>query len=481
MCPENINSTSKFYKKNDAFNLYYVNPRTKYGFMYSHKYEKMFFLNPLAVEVWNSDDSYVIPEKIIDFLLNTLKIFDAPEYIHGIIAEMEKKELILDEKSYKNREKCKDSKASKKYPLDMIYYYVTKDCNLKCYHCYQETKKVPSKQTETVKNEISTETFMEAVKQALPLGLKGVKITGGEPFLRKKTVEIIKELAKLNLCIIIESNGTMINESIAKIVADKNVDVSISIDAGSASLHDKLRGHRGSFDQAIRALKLLNSYGLRPAVIMAVSKINYDEIEHVIGIAKEHNCRMVKINPLVAIGISRNLNREIFLDIMQITGLFNKRKELESTFGIQVLIEGPPGLVNIDDVPEGHMTACPFTRILGILSDGSVSFCGIGNTNPELIFGHIGEKEVDINKIWNKSNLLVRVRKMLDKKLEGVCQKCVLELFCKGSCRALAYSVYSSFTSPHPWCQFAFERGLFQREYLKPPNLEKGGDVCIEC
>jgi radical SAM protein with 4Fe4S-binding SPASM domain len=82
----------------------------------------------------------------------------------------------------------------------------------------------------------------------------------------------------------------------------------------------------------------------------------------------------------------------------------------------------------------------------------------------------IDDNDFDIQRFWRENNNLVRVRQLLSGKLEGVCNQCIFESSCKGYCRALAYEEASSFLSPHPWCQSAFENGVFPNCYL---NSEK--------
>jgi radical SAM protein with 4Fe4S-binding SPASM domain len=187
----------------------------------------------------------------------------------------------------------------------------------------------------------------------------------------------------------------------------------------------------------------------------------------VLGVASGNGCYLVKLNPVNTLGLAQRLVRQkVLLTVKEIVALYEKRKEFESRFGIFIYVEGPPAFASLYDMVSGHAAICPFTQILGVLSDGSISFCGIGNSCPELIFGRIDERGFNLARFWHEAEALVEVRKVLTRKLQGVCARCVLEPFCKGSCRALAYGDFKSFSAPHPWCQSAYDEGTFPSQYL---------------
>ena len=91
--------------------------------------------------------------------------------------------------------------------------------------------------------------------------------------------------------------------------------VSISLDGGSPEVHDSLRGLRGSFDKATKALILLAERGSETQIIMALSRRNLNEVEQVLEIASKHKCSLVKLNPVNTLGTAQRLKRdEILLD-----------------------------------------------------------------------------------------------------------------------------------------------------------------------
>jgi MoaA/NifB/PqqE/SkfB family radical SAM enzyme len=111
---------------------------------------------------------------------------------------------------------------------------------------------------ETVIDEIPLEEIQPAIHEALDLGLTGIKLTGGEPFLRNDLIDFIKFFHEKGLEIQIETNGTLIDKDMAlKLRRFKGMSISVSLDGPSAEAHDKLRGVGGAFDQTLRAIEFM--------------------------------------------------------------------------------------------------------------------------------------------------------------------------------------------------------------------------------
>ncbi len=96
--------------------------------------------------------------------------------------------------------------------------------------------------------------------------------------------------------LIIESNGVLVTPSIAeKIAENPNQRVAISLD-GEARVHDKIRGVKGAFEQAVKGIKTLLATGVHSQIIMTLMAENIDQIEDVIKLAQSLEARSVKFN-----------------------------------------------------------------------------------------------------------------------------------------------------------------------------------------
>lgn len=143
----------------------------------------------------------------------------------------------------------------KKSILKEVIVAITYKCNSRCQMCGIWKKIQPE--------EIS----MEDIKR-IPGNLKDINITGGEPFLHKDIVEIIKLLSEKSphASIIISSNGfakDLILSKLKEILKFKsNIGIAISLD-GIGEKHDKIRGVQGGFEMIIETLEELKKIGIK--------------------------------------------------------------------------------------------------------------------------------------------------------------------------------------------------------------------------
>jgi uncharacterized protein len=103
-------------------------------------------------------------------------------------------------------------------------------------------------------------------------------IYGGEPLLNRKicekTIEIVRDRDE-EASILLITNGSLIDEEIAKFLAKNKVKVSVSID-GPKEINDKFRKDKtgkGTFDRTLRNYKILKNY-TKPAVSCTISAHN---------------------------------------------------------------------------------------------------------------------------------------------------------------------------------------------------------------
>ena len=118
-------------------------------------------------------------------------------------------------------------------PLNMYYVYLTGGCNLACQHCWI----TPTYQAHGgTGGHLDYDLFALAIEEGLPLGLSGVKLTGGEPLLHPDFIRIVDLLREKNLDLTIETNGTLMTDSLAHYLKEKSTlsFISVSLDGASA-------------------------------------------------------------------------------------------------------------------------------------------------------------------------------------------------------------------------------------------------------
>ncbi len=119
---------------------------------------------------------------------------------------------------------------------------------------------------------------------------------------------------------------------------------------------------------------------------------------------------------------------------------------------------------------------CGILGILGVLANGSYALCGIGETVPELVFGHASVDRLE--DVWRDSSVLNELRDGLPRRFEGVCGECLMKGMCLGSCVAQNYYRSKNLWAAFWYCEEAQRRGLFpgsRGNFLEPGPA---GGIC---
>ncbi|MCD4775377.1 MAG: radical SAM protein, partial [Candidatus Aegiribacteria sp.] len=103
-------------------------------------------------------------------------------------------------------------------PLRHLYVNPVGECNLACKHCWIAPKRseTPFQTRERLNSEFSPEQFVDLLDQAVELGLKNLKFTGGEPLLRSDFAELYRTAVEHPgiLTLGIETNGTLVPDGL---------------------------------------------------------------------------------------------------------------------------------------------------------------------------------------------------------------------------------------------------------------------------
>ena len=123
--------------------------------------------------------------------------------------------------------------------INTIRISVTDKCNLKCYYCItDENSYYQSKEI------LTFEEITEIVKEAATLGITRVKLTGGEPLVRKNIVALVRMIKNIKTIddLSITTNGTFLEE-LADSLKNAGLDrINISIDSLDEKLYYEITG-----------------------------------------------------------------------------------------------------------------------------------------------------------------------------------------------------------------------------------------------
>src|SRR3990167_8996820 len=278
-------------------------------------------------------------------------------------------------------------------PLQSVSIRVTQACNLHCRHCYASAGK-PNK------DELTTEEIKYFLEDAKSLGSIRVFFGGGEPFLRKDIVELLRFARNKNYSVYTSTNGTVIKEDQIRSISDLRLKVfQVSID-GLAQTHDHIRGVKGSFDKALKTMKLATKYFKHTKVALAFTlmKQNHKEVLTVLDLAIRNDIDIFALIPLFPSGRMQNdddLTTKEKSDVFKsLCSYYLKSCDLSNSSYLSIL--SSPGIIpaNIKSVEFGCGFICTFPNILGLDSNGDVYPCdGLIGTS-EMFLGNIRKKSL---------------------------------------------------------------------------------------
>jgi SynChlorMet cassette radical SAM/SPASM protein ScmF len=347
--------------------------------------------------------------------------------------------------------------------LKMFYLYLSAGCNLHCRHCwitptFVHGQPVPGES-------LDFELLKGAVAEAKPMGLSAAKLTGGEPVLHPRFLEIVDFLTAEGLDLSMETNGTLIDRDMAVHLYEKTnlKRVSVSLDSPDPAEHDRFRGLKGAFDGAVRGIRHLAAAGIPPQIIMSVYRGNTGRVEGLIELAMQLGAGSVKFNPVTQSGRGADIHRQGHgLDFDEWMGLIHRiRGPLQDRYPIHLGAMVPSALSTAKELLRyaGEGAGCQVRHILGLLGTGEMALCGIGRNIPELCFGRLGQDS--LREVWMTHPVLVQMRKDLAGPYPGICGDCLHAGRCMTHCLAQNYEANGRLVSPSPLCAEAERRGVF--------------------
>ena len=165
-------------------------------------------------------------------------------------------------------------------------------CNLQCLHC-DIWKKERNFQRMSLEQ-------MKKVVLILKdwLGTFQLNLTGGEPFLNKDTIPLIKFVARQKILVHTNSNGYLIDQKLAKKIIESRLNsLSISLDSLKPKAYNLLRGNKKAFQRATKALGVVNQLRQSKSPFLSVTtlvmKQNLNELEKLVYWTKKQGLDMI--------------------------------------------------------------------------------------------------------------------------------------------------------------------------------------------
>ena len=345
----------------------------------------------------------------------------------------------------------------------VVVWNCTKTCNLNCVHCYARSEAIK------YQNELTHEEGLSLIDQLADFKVPVILFSGGEPLLRPDFFELANYAASKGIRPTISTNGTRIDEDIAKRLKDMGVGyVGISLDGCEAT-----HGKPGAYQMALRGIRNCVATGQKVGLRFTITRDNVQDLDSIFDLLERENIDRVCFYHLVYSGrgsamVERDLNHEesrramdliiertldfkargINKEILTVDNhadavyLYLKMKERDPALGERIL--------KLIQSNGGNRSGMAFGNI-----------DSVGNVHPDQFTQYItlgNVRERTFGEIWTDlSNPILAGLKDRKPLLKGRCPKCAYLNLCNGNFRTRAEAVTGDFWAQDPACYLTDE------------------------
>ena len=290
---------------------------------------------------------------------------------------------------------------------DYLRISLTDNCNFRCFYCMPEEEYdfTPASRL------MQTNEIIQLAKVFVEQGVKKIRLTGGEPLVRKDAAAIISALGKLPVELVITTNGTRIAEMLPTLKEAGIKTVNISLDTLQPEKF-MLITRRDVFHQVRSNIELLLQEKITVKINMVVMKgLNDSEIKDFIDWTK-HNPIQIRFIEFMPFSGNKWTSNKMF-------SLQEILTEVEKNFTV-LPVEGAPHDTAKHFMIPGHegsfavistMTApfCSTCNRMRLTADGKLKNCLFSNGETDLLTAlRNGEEVLPLIKsnIWSKKKEL---------------------------------------------------------------------------
>jgi len=266
---------------------------------------------------------------------------------------------------------------------------ITDRCNYKCVYC--RTGELGAQYPE-----LRVDEYLRLIKVFVGLGITKVRLTGGEPLLRRGLVEMVTELARWRtpagdrLDLALTTNGHLLDSLAAPLKAAGLDRVTVSMDAVDEPTFERITRVPGSFEAVLAGIRAAREAGLTPVKINCVLMrgFNDDQVEGFARFAREQNIivRFIEFMPLEE---GRLWTPEIVVPMREIVERIGRilplvelpPREVSETARRYTFADGVGEIGIIAPVTQAFCGACSRLRLT---SDGKIRTCLFSQVEHDL-------------------------------------------------------------------------------------------------
>lgn len=281
-----------------------------------------------------------------------------------------------------------------------VIWEITHNCNYGCSYCIFSCDK------KRVDGELTTEECFHVIDELVKNGFKHLKITGGEPFIRKDIVDIL-EYASKNLIVDVSTNASLITEEIVlELNKIKLKMIHVSLD-GNKEEHESVRG-KLTYDRTIRGLNALKKSKNKVRIGSVIHANNEKDLENLVKDSISLNANEIIFSIMEPVdGQSKSLvktisNEELISNLDELKAKYKDNIIVNYNFGKQPIF--------VKKCPAGD-------KFLYINNMGFVSPCPWVYENNKKCISSKSLRNNNLKEVLKDNNISM----FLSEKSKGIC------------------------------------------------------------
>jgi len=318
----------------------------------------------------------------------------------------------------------------------LAIWLCTSRCNAACRHCYVANRFMGP--------ELTKEEALKMVGELAEGGTVHLAFTGGEPFLRPDVLEIAREAVELGLKVSFNTNGSLVDERLARELRDLDAFVFLSLDGTDREICEALRGP-GSWRGTLKAVSTLRSYGVEFSIIMTITSLNYDQGRKHVLLCESVGAWEAIFLPLIPAGRAAGQGRGLVPKPLQVMECLRAAEEAAEEVGYRATVWCAPFAVNFARSKRLYVAPCS-EGVADISPQGDLLLCD----TLDLKAGNVRES---FSKAWEELTAF-KERFLADRDVDdmGPCSNCPVKAYCEGGCLARALLMAGDVGAPDPLC-----------------------------
>jgi len=197
------------------------------------------------------------------------------------------------------------SSQAKQNKPRLIFWELTKGCNLRCIHCRASATEL------SAPSDLSTQAARDIIDEIVRVSTPILVLSGGEPLFRSDIFQLARYGTDKGLRVALATNGTLVTKHVARMIVDSGVRrVAISLDGADALTHDIFRGIPGAFDAAIAGFRNLKNLGMSVQINTTIARHNAHQLPKVLELAKSLGADALHTFLLVPVGCGVDIAAE---------------------------------------------------------------------------------------------------------------------------------------------------------------------------